>query len=340
MIWRLLNIILILLDSILITLFYELVFERRLGNNSIPFLTITVLFVINMSAFTHLNFVPRFLLVTIGLLIVSFALYSGSFLGLTGAGLFVQALFFAMTLLHNIAVKALYPSLAISLSDEPDNIAVLGLLCTRIVLFAVAFAVHSRTDIKVIRNKRTALFIMCPLLVWSSVLLFSASGSNGLNHSFLFLAATVLSTISMLVLVWWMINLSNETNRIALAEREKERNEMENQFLRQELQSMEELREWRHDIGDHLSVLLGLANEDKNTKIKDYIQDIKNDIGRLNGPFSGNTPVDMLITQMIKTAEKCGIKCSVKLCLPEDDGFDIVRLCSIIANRQHYEKEA
>lgn len=95
----------------------------------------------------------------------------------------------------------------------------------------------------------------------------------------------------------------------------------------------EQTRVFRHDIKNHLSVLDGLLRDGKTEEGRRYLKKLEAASVSLSFPYqTGNSIVDILLSEKLGLAGTKGITAEVSLVLPKFFGVDDFDLCVIFAN--------
>jgi len=95
----------------------------------------------------------------------------------------------------------------------------------------------------------------------------------------------------------------------------------------------EQIKAFRHDIKNHLSVLGGLLNGGKLEEGKDYLKKLEAASDALSFPYqTGNPVVDILLGEKLGLARTNGIAAEVSVLLPRSCEIDDFDLCVIFAN--------
>lgn len=105
--------------------------------------------------------------------------------------------------------------------------------------------------------------------------------------------------------------------------REKEILEQQNQYQSNQLKLMcemeEQLQRQRHDFMKHMSMLFYLNEEKESGKIKNYIQEIKEQaLLEYKYVETGNAVIDSIINYKIREAEDAGIQIETDIVIPSD----------------------
>ena len=117
------------------------------------------------------------------------------------------------------------------------------------------------------------------------------------------------------------------------------RNTMELHTLKYQQSYYEELeigqlkiRKLRHDIKNHLNVVLSLLHQQKEEEAKHYLLDLSDELSPKQRVFCQNTIVNAVLNAKYFKAEEKKITCDFKIELNDKIAIDPVSLCSLFAN--------
>ena len=93
-----------------------------------------------------------------------------------------------------------------------------------------------------------------------------------------------------------------------------------------------EIRKFRHDINNHLSVIKSLLSTENKEEAQQYLNDIELNFSVHNRVFTKNSIVNAVLNAKYNLAQKNNIDCFFNIDIKEIDNIDSVSLCSIFAN--------
>ncbi len=143
-------------------------------------------------------------------------------------------------------------------------------------------------------------------------------------------------TLIIPVAVWLIYHLLWGTaTRIA----ENARLKNENMLLQMEQKRYFELRSFigdtrtlRHDIRQHVRVLMNLAEEGKSEEIKEYLQNFTNESANATTFFSGNDMLDAILSYYDHKAKEQETNVTWKIELPQKLPVNELEFCSMVGN--------
>ena len=117
------------------------------------------------------------------------------------------------------------------------------------------------------------------------------------------------------------------------AQKELAISKLEQKAVHQAEDMYEYVKQWRHDMSNHISSISILAENRQYDAIIDYLDKI-GDISKKSLLLvnTGNPAIDATITGKLITAESEGISVNYRITLPPDLSVDVLPVCSILMN--------
>ena len=103
----------------------------------------------------------------------------------------------------------------------------------------------------------------------------------------------------------------------------------------------QEMRAWRHDLHNHINVVLGLLELDEKNKAIEYISDIESRTNKFEAyVYTDNIVIDSLLSNKINIAKEKNIKLNLKIKMNSVVKIPNVDICTIIGNLMDNSIEA
>lgn len=219
----------------------------------------------------------------------------------------------------------------------------LSVLMTVLLFAAFCFIAKRYGDAaaKALTSYLYLLLLPCAFVVW--VIRFGL----GLDIELLFPSAAPLAASPPLwaaaciagALVTFFVILEIFSKIVALADQETEQILLAAQlreqrvYLSEAAKRADQYRAFQHDINNHLLILSGLLQAEKYGEVREYLTKLNAVSHTLIAPVStGNSVLDVLLSEKIRYAGQSGIAISHRVCLPQDLMVDDIDLCIVIAN--------
>ncbi|MCR5746389.1 MAG: GHKL domain-containing protein [Lachnospiraceae bacterium] len=101
------------------------------------------------------------------------------------------------------------------------------------------------------------------------------------------------------------------------------------------------MRGIRHDLGNHLTVIEGLAEDGKTEELADYIRELGENIERLQPRIkTGNAVTDVVLSETVDRCEKEGISFESTFAYPEGLNINPFDMSVVLTNALHNALEA
>jgi signal transduction histidine kinase len=144
------------------------------------------------------------------------------------------------------------------------------------------------------------------------------------------------STVSVFYFVFIIIYYA-EIQKQADTQRERDLLEAQFKLAQAEFQSLKELQQnaaaYRHDLRHHLTLLQGLAAENRMEDIREYLRTAQSDIDAITPVrYCENETVNLILSAYTAKARQADIRLAVEANLPDTLPFSDTELCSLLAN--------
>ena len=144
------------------------------------------------------------------------------------------------------------------------------------------------------------------------------------------------STVSVFYFVFIIIYYA-EIRKQSVIQRERDLLEAQFKLAQAEFASLKELQQnaaaYRHDMRHHLTLLQGLAAENRMADIKEYLRTAQSDIDAITPVrFCENETVNLILSAYAAKAAQAGISLSSEATLPDALLLSDTELCSLLAN--------
>ena len=113
----------------------------------------------------------------------------------------------------------------------------------------------------------------------------------------------------------------------------------ENQVVRQQIRNQKEINEMynsmrgmKHDLNNHLHVILGYMQVEEYQKAKEYVENIVGDISRVEAYQCGNPAIDALIGSKSALAKKNDIRLDIDISVPPELQISAEHLSIVLGN--------
>lgn len=171
------------------------------------------------------------------------------------------------------------------------------------------------------------LLILCvpPMGIVCSLILFNNPTYRDPTYMLMDTALFLVAAVSFVGILWAMLTL----NRQQKLERENALAEHNKKYYEAMEQQQFEVRRIRHDLANHLQLLLSLPAEDKDSYIRKMIE---NPAFERVLSYSGDATVNAVLTAKESRMRQCGISFHAKVDIPGELPFEKPDLCALFAN--------
>lgn len=171
------------------------------------------------------------------------------------------------------------------------------------------------------------LLILCvpPMGIVCSLILFNNPTYRDPAYMLMDTALFLVAAVSFVGILWAMLTL----NRQQKLERENALAEHNKKYYEAMEQQQFEVRRIRHDLANHLQLLLSLPAEEKDSYIRKMIE---NPAFEKVLSYSGDATVNAVLTAKESRMRQCGISFHAKVDIPGELPFEKPDLCALFAN--------
>lgn len=307
-----------------IFIFLSLFFRREKGFKMLEFACFAGYFLINSAAYLMwanplINLADNILLT----LLLTF-LYKARW----GTRVLATIVVFTVSIIVESIVAALF-SFAPNIFESSVVIVITSLL-----LYAVAFNIKSRTDMK--EDPVVSFFQLVFISLISAISIFMALvlTADRLRNSNAFITA---SLALLLLMNFIVIYLYDSIKDRAKQVRDKELlNQQNNLYIKQYetiFQSQRNIRILYHDMRNHMAAIQGLIQEGSRQEVIDYIQESYKMLTISSSLVnSGNVAIDSVINNKAQEAESFGIALDCQIKVPAELNIASFDLSAILFN--------
>lgn len=173
--------------------------------------------------------------------------------------------------------------------------------------------------------KLLLLLCMPPLGIVCSLILFNTP--DGIDRKFVMMySALFLVAILSFVGIWWAMLVLNRQQKL---ERENALAEHNRKYYEAMEQQQFEIRRLKHDLANHLQVLLSLPADEKDNYVQKMIE---NPVFERVLSYSGDAAVNAVLTAKESMMRQRGISFYAKIDIPNELSFEKPDLCALFAN--------
>lgn len=146
-----------------------------------------------------------------------------------------------------------------------------------------------------------------------------------------------LLSVGFILILALLIFLIQKTGRIyeqnLLLENRFHQEQISRAQLDLSIQSVENLRSWKHDYKNHLITMTGLIHEEKYKELSDYLHQLQiHSPEHLSNVSSGNSSIDAIVTSKMQLARQAGIDFQYSIILPMSCPLTDLELTAILGN--------
>lgn len=216
----------------------------------------------------------------------------------------------------------------------PISFNYIALIAILVFLFAHLFNKNIYLSLfqKISYTVLTVLGICISHYILILTLIFSQNAvlEDKVIHLILINMFFLLMLLSLLIYIYQLGN-SKEQN-IKYLKREKQY-ELEKQQYEILLNTTTSLREMKHDIKHHLTVIKSLTEQNKWEKLQEYVNSYFQELEKSNLLLAtGNTAIDCIVSSKLLTAKQLNISIQYSIVAPETFPMDDISLSSVIGN--------
>ncbi len=182
----------------------------------------------------------------------------------------------------------------------------------------------------VIENKQNRLMLSIPIIM---IFLMMFWFLNSTTNIIMLLSLSAIA-LSLFFIIARLLNSTAELMRVRRSEKDlSEYIDVQRRGYDRVAQKMEIIREHRHDMRHHLTVIEGLLKQDDSDKALDYISQLNDSFGEADAErYCVNPEINAVMSEYAARAKNAGCKITQKLRLPETLPFEASDVCIILAN--------
>ena len=173
---------------------------------------------------------------------------------------------------------------------------------------------------------RSMRLIFLQIILFTSIrytVLYSTNEIDGLSIIVLFLF------ISQIIFIYNMEIFSQEMKNKFILVEELNYKKYEEHII----EMYQEMRAWRHDLRNHVNVVLGLLELDEKNKAIEYINEVESRTNKFESYiYTNNILIDSLLSNKVNTAKEKNINLNLKINIISEIKISNVDLCTLIGN--------
>lgn len=174
---------------------------------------------------------------------------------------------------------------------------------------------------------QTLFIVACTYPTWAMGSTFEV-----FDNSFMFIAIIISIASDILMFIALRDNNNLETAKERAAQAEKEM-ELQLQYYSELIEKMTEIREYRHDINNLVSVAEALMTDDSSQSSKDFIGEMKHKAEGMKIPvYTSSEIANAVLWKKEQEAKQAGVDFRVKADIGESFPLDKTDICSLFAN--------
>lgn len=168
-------------------------------------------------------------------------------------------------------------------------------------------------------------------LIWIRIFIETSGITMELNN---LLVALAIGSLLIMIAIFLMFELfiREEAANIDLAVR-LQRLELESQFYKEIDAMYSDMRTWRHEYKNNLTVIRSFITNDEKEKVLQYLDTIASESSRNNITLqTGNLVLDAIVSSKLWLAQSHQIEVTMQAVYPENNRISDNDLCAIIGN--------
>ena len=184
--------------------------------------------------------------------------------------------------------------------------------------------------IKYIKNK--TLYVGGTILVFHHILIFIMERDlverlDRININIIIIVSSL--CIIQILLIYVLNTFSKETEEKFLLKMELDRKMHDEEIINMYTRMIR----WKHDVRNHISMILGLLEAGTKEEVISYINEITSNIIKLDkNMYSNNIAINSILMSKMKMAEEKNIKVNLNLKIDSEIKISNVDICIIIGN--------
>lgn len=212
--------------------------------------------------------------------------------------------------------------------------SIAGYFISKIVHFFIVLLIGNVVNIKRYHSMPLSLFlssILIPIATIAIELLILISVETSMI--IVVVSIVVLFFINAVVFFLYDTLSASYDQQLKAAISENERNYYFNQCKLME-ESAEDIRNFRHDINNHIMLLQQLIHNGNEKEVDRYINELADIHQNLKIPYSatGNVVIDSILNYKLGSVSDPDLKLDVDVCIPTELSIDITDLSAILTN--------
>ena len=206
-----------------------------------------------------------------------------------------------------------------------------AMLINRFIQFiCISILANNIGFIKYIKNK--TLYVGGTILVFHHILIFIMERDlvERLDRININIIIIVFSLCIIQILLIYVLNtFSKETEEKFLLKMELDRKMHDEEIINMYTRMIR----WKHDVRNHISMILGLLEAGTKEEVISYINEITSNIIKLDkNMYSNNIAINSILMSKMKMAEEKNIKVNLNLKIDSEIKISNVDICIIIGN--------
>lgn len=205
------------------------------------------------------------------------------------------------------------------LSKDADLVLIAGLISIKIISYSVMLLLSNfkmvKNDIKISSVHWLSIFVIPAGTLVSALILITKVSSDNLTG--IIINIIILFVINVFVFYLYDVLMKSYDERM-----EKALLQQQNSAYLKQLevinQSQESIREFRHNVKNHVLSLKTLIENNDNSRASDYLDSVYMSVDFSDEySKSGNSEIDSILNYKLNKAVVCGIKVDININVPE-----------------------
>lgn len=182
----------------------------------------------------------------------------------------------------------------------------------------------------IVGNKQNRLTLSVPIVLIFLMMFWTLNSTANIITQIFVMAIA----LSVFFIIAKLLNSTAELMRARLSEKElSEYIDIKRRGYDKAVQKMESIREYRHDMRHHLTVIEGLIKQGDYGKAFEYVTKLNGSFGKFEDMRCCKNPeINAVLSEYIGRAENAGCKVTQHFALPELIPFDESDVCLVLAN--------
>ena len=143
----------------------------------------------------------------------------------------------------------------------------------------------------------------------------------------------ILSYLAMVVMIYFYQQIKDNREEEFLRHAIENKIEETHRHIERIEDLYDQMRAMRHDMGNHMTVIKGLAESGKDTELAEYIGKWKTSFDELKQTVkSGNAITDVVLSEYAQYCSKDGIAFESRFVYPDELDLDVFDMCVVLSN--------